>query len=239
MNAALANTPIMLDLSGTGIHTLSSTHGVMFDVAATGTAHKTGWVGDGSALLVMDHNGDGKINDGSELFGVGTKMANGSHAGNGFQALAEQDTNHDGKITAADANFNQIKLWTDANHDGKTDAGELHGLVDFGITSLNLDYTHGTAKDNGNLLGLVSSYTKADGSSHAMTDVWLAKDKPSTEPPKLHELLSAPQGDLLGGGTASTTATATTGHEPIATIGHVGYPLRGLVDDEHRQTPLI
>jgi hypothetical protein len=247
MNAALANTPIVLDLDGNGIQTVSATHGVVFDVAATGTAHKTGWVGGNDALLVMDRNGDGKINNGSELFGAGTQLVSGGHAANGFQALADQDTNHDGKITAVDANFNQIKLWVDANHDGKTDAGELHGLADFGITSLNLDYTHGTVKDNGNLLGLVSSYSKADGSTHAMTDVWLAKDKASTEPPpKLHELLSAPQGELLGGAGAATaptttaTTTVTAGHEPNATlIGHAGFHLRGLLDDENRQAPLI
>jgi hypothetical protein len=198
-------------------------------------------------LLVMDRNGDGKINNGSELFGVGTKLASGGHAANGFQALAEQDSNHDGRISAADAQFNQIKLWVDGNHNGVTDGGELHGLVDFGITSLNLDYTHGTAKDNGNLLGLVSSYSKADGSTHAMTDVWFAKDKASTEPPpKLHELLSGPQGDLLGSAAPATTPAVTaavtpaaTGHEPNATIGHVAFHLRGLVDDENRQMPLI
>ncbi len=45
--------------------------------------------------------------------------------------------------------------------------------------------------DNGNLLGLVSSYTTADGAQRAMADVWFARspDSPAAAPP-LDELLA-------------------------------------------------
>jgi hypothetical protein len=201
-------------------------------MAATGHAHQTGWIGAGSALLVMDRNGDGRINDGSELFGNGTRLGNGGRAANGFQALAEQDTNHDGRITAADAHFNQIQLWVDANHDGATDTSELHGLADFGIVSLNLDAVTGTQKDHGNLIGLVSSYTKTDGSSHAMADVWFAKESPL--PPKLSELLTAPSGELLGAAVPAPTPQTA----PVETA-HPAYHLRAPLEDEFRQAPLI
>jgi hypothetical protein len=232
LDAVLNVTPIVLDLSGEGIHTLSAAQGVSFDIAATGHAHQTGWIGAGNALLVMDRNGDGRINDGSELFGIGTRLGNGGRAANGFQALAEQDTNHDGKITAADAHFNQIQLWVDANHDGKTDAGELHGLADFGIVALSLDATAGTQKDHGNLIGLVSSYTKGDGSSHAMADVWFTKEP--QPPPKLSELLAAPSGELLG-----AAVPAQSSHTAPVETAHPAFHWRAPLEDECRQPPLI
>lgn len=42
-------------------------------------------------LLAIDLNGDGIINDGSELFGSSTAMPDGSIARLGFEALAQYD----------------------------------------------------------------------------------------------------------------------------------------------------
>ena len=55
---------------------------------------------------------------------------------------------------------------------------------------------------NGNLIGLVSSFTKADGSQHAMADVWFARDvapaeAQMAEPAKRFDLLIAAAADLL------------------------------------------
>jgi len=237
MNALLSVTPIVLDLDGNGIQTIAASNGVIFDVTATGnTANKFGWVGGNDALLVRDRNGDGKINDGTELYGSGTKLADGSRAGNGFSALAQEDSNHDGKISAADAGFKDIKLWVDGNRDGVTDAGELRGLADFGIVELNLERVTGTAKDNGNLIGLVSSYTKSDGSSNEMSDVWFAKDTATkaADAPKLTDLLAAPQGELLAG-SAAAPAAATA----VAPVAPAAFQLRGLLEDDNRQAPLL
>lgn len=81
----------------------------------------------------MDRNHDGQINNGTELFGTATQLANGQRAGNGYAALAEMDTNHDGKISAADAGWKDLQVWVDANHDGKVEAGELKTLHQLGI----------------------------------------------------------------------------------------------------------
>ena len=164
--------PIVLDLTGDGVSTASITQGVQFDVFGVNQKVNTGWVSGGDGLLVMDRNHDGTINGGTELFGVGTNLANGQKASNGYQALAELDTNHDGQISAADANFNELMVWVDQNADGVSEAGELHSLASLGITQLDLHATSSTAMDHGNLLGLVSSYTTADGASHDMADVW-------------------------------------------------------------------
>lgn len=52
---------------------------------------QTGWAGGDDGMLVWDRNGDGRINDGRELFGNETLLARGAKADNGFQALAELD----------------------------------------------------------------------------------------------------------------------------------------------------
>ena len=77
INALVGVSPIMLNLDGHGVSTVSAAHGVQFDLGGTGKTSQVGWVGGGDGLLVMDRNGDGKINDGRELFGAGTVLANG------------------------------------------------------------------------------------------------------------------------------------------------------------------
>jgi hypothetical protein len=202
-------TPIVLDLDGNGIQTLAASEGVHFNIYAIGGTEKVGWVGGKDGLLVRDINGDGVINDGRELFGSATQLADGSRAGNGYAAMAALDSNHDGKLTKADTHFSELKVWVDGNHDGITEAGELHGLVDLGIVELNLDYAKGTQVDHGNLLGMTSSFTTSDGKEHAMADVWFAKD--SAHPaPALGDLLAGPGHDLLAG------LPATPAHDAAA-----------------------
>ncbi|HLL18067.1 MAG TPA: heme utilization protein, partial [Rubrivivax sp.] len=238
VDALVIYSPIVLDLDGNGVQTRAAADGVMFDVAGTGTQHKIGWVGGGDALLVRDRNGNGTIDDGGELYGVGTRNAEGQRMGNGYAALALEDSNGDGKVNTDDAHFGELKLWVDANYDGKSDAGELRGLLEMGVLELNLNAFSSDRVDNGNLVALISSYTGTDGRSHEMADVWFAKDVSAGKPaPALNELLVSPQGELLVGGTA--TPSAATGAVAAAggTVMHTG-SLRGLLDDD-RQVPLI
>jgi hypothetical protein len=176
-NAAVATvkvnnaTPLMLDLNGDGVHTTAMAQGVLFDVTHSGQPVKTGWVDANDGLLARDLNHDGQIQNGSELFGNGTDTASGK-AADGYAALRQFDLNADGVINAQDAIFNELLVWTDRNGDGVSNAGELHSLASLGIASLNLNAVQGTQKDQGNTLGLVSSWTDTQGKTHAMADVW-------------------------------------------------------------------
>ncbi|HNB43478.1 MAG TPA: heme utilization protein, partial [Burkholderiaceae bacterium] len=181
LDAMMAATPLVLDLDGNGVSTLAAAHGVRFDINATGHAQQVGWAAATDGLLVRDLNQDGQIDNGRELFGAGTALANGQRAGNGYAALAALDSNHDGKITQADAAYGELKVWVDRNSDGVTETGELKSLADLGIVSMDLRAQTGTTSDHGNLLGLTSSYTTADGSSHQMADVWFAKQGSVTD----------------------------------------------------------
>jgi len=103
-------------------------------------------------------------------------MPDGSKAKDGYQALAALDSNLDGLIDARDAAFGSLKVWTDANGNGITDARELKSLDSLGIKAIALDAVKTNVVDNGNLIGLMGSYTKADGSVHTAADVWFSVD---------------------------------------------------------------
>jgi len=147
---------------------------VNFDLLANGQPVQTGWVGAGDGLLVMDLNQDGSINDGSELFGTSTVLADGSKAVDGYQALAQLDTNQDGVISSADAQFARLGVWVDGNADAQTGAGEVKTLAELNIAQLSLSALVTTDFNNGNLVGLTSSYQTTDGVTHTAADVWFA-----------------------------------------------------------------
>jgi hypothetical protein len=160
-------------LNGNGIQTLSLNEGTQFDLAAQGTPQHVGWVAPTDGLLVRDLNNDGVIQDGRELFGSSTALPDGQTAQDGYQALKALDDNADGVLDSQDAAFASLQVWVDSDSDAFTDAGELKSLADLNIASLSLQAQTGNSLDQGNLLGLVSSYQTTDGAQHAMADVWL------------------------------------------------------------------
>ncbi len=105
--------PLVLDLDGDGVEAGAV---VQFDHEGDGFMEATRWANQDNGVLVWDRNGDGVINDGSEVFGNNTALDNGKKAAHGFAALAELDSNGDGVITAADNNFAAIRVmrWTHA-----------------------------------------------------------------------------------------------------------------------------
>ncbi|MBZ5490968.1 MAG: hypothetical protein LAO76_08555 [Acidobacteriia bacterium] len=151
--APLECDPIILDLDGHGFELTSAASGVMFDIRATGKPIKIPWTSGASstAFLVLDRNGNGAIDDGTELFSnVSPQPLDPSP--NGFKALAQYDLpanggNGDGVIDAKDQVFPFLRLWVDANHDGICQPGELHTLADMDVYSLSVDYTLSGRKD--------------------------------------------------------------------------------------------
>jgi hypothetical protein len=166
-------TPLILDLNGDGVHTTTLGNGVVFDMLGNGQSLQTAWVDTTDGLLALDLNNDGLINNGTELFGDSTRLSTGNKATDGFQALAQYDGNHDGVIDGLDTVFANLKVWVDANHNGVSEAAELHTLAQLGVHSLKLATTPSTQMDNGNLLGLLSSWTDTSGHTHVVADVLL------------------------------------------------------------------
>jgi hypothetical protein len=100
----------------------------------------TDWIAPQTPWLALDRDGDGRINDGSELFGSMTRLPDGRTAQNGFEALRALDSNHDGRITPADALWSRLRLWSDVNQDRFSQRSELLPLSSRGIESLELDF---------------------------------------------------------------------------------------------------
>ena len=75
----------------------------MFDIDCDGKKDLISRPGKGSGFLTLDRNKDGRINDGSELFGA--------KSGNGFEDLKEFDSDGNGWIDENDEVFTKLKVW--------------------------------------------------------------------------------------------------------------------------------
>ena len=124
-----ACSPILVDLEGDGFRLTGLDDPVQFDIDATGEPRTISWTHASAddAFLVLDRNGNGRIDDGSELFGSSTAQPSSADP-NGFRALAvfdqpEHGGDGDGVMTAADGVFGQLGLWTDFNHDESLSPG--------------------------------------------------------------------------------------------------------------------
>ncbi len=124
--------------------------------------------------MVLDRNGNGTIDNGLELFGDSTHLPNGTQAKHGFEAIRPLDTNYDNKISATDAQFNELKVWRDLNQDGISQANELQGLAEAGVESINLqaDLTPELLA-NGNTIYGKGSFTRTTGTQDAAQSVAL------------------------------------------------------------------
>ena len=102
-DARKTNDPLVINFSGTAAQLADQRFA--FDLNADGTAsEQINFLAGGSGFLSFDRNGDGVINDGSELFGAKT--------GDGFAELAALDADNNGWIDENDAAYAQLSVWT-------------------------------------------------------------------------------------------------------------------------------
>lgn len=99
-----------------------------FDLDCDGKSDQISFVRPGSGFLTHDKNGDGVVNDGSELFGP--------QSGNGFAELAAYDQDGNGWIDEADEIYNGLRIWTRDAQGNET----LFALGEKGIGAIYLGY---------------------------------------------------------------------------------------------------
>ena len=157
--------PLLVDLLGNGFQLGGKADYVYFDILGTGIPLQLQWVGQNTAdaFLHVDLNGNGEVDDGSELFGVGTDLLDDEgKAGNGYLALSQYDEdinggNADGVISALDSVWSRLSLWNDSNADGVSQPGELTELADSDIRDIDLNVKANGRKDGaGNAMPLWS-----------------------------------------------------------------------------------
>jgi hypothetical protein len=148
-----------LGFSNSGGSTLSSASTTSAVVVINGSSNFSPTPFPGLQMPIANGNGNGKIDNGKEMFGGGV--------GEGFAKLDSFDTNRDGIVNTKDQGFDSLKIWQDRNSNGVTDRGELQSLSVFGIKSLNVDhiaYDQAAELDKqGNILGERGSVTTLKG----------------------------------------------------------------------------
>lgn len=153
--------PLVFDLENDGIHTKSGDEAVSFDLDGDGRAERISWIEAGDAFLWTDLNGNQRVDDGSELFGVGTVLHDGTRARHGYEALAmydlpEKGGDGNGRIDREDVIWNRLRLWRDQNGDGVCDAGEASPIHRFGVKEIGLDWVPAYWMDAAGTLHLLS-----------------------------------------------------------------------------------
>jgi hypothetical protein len=144
--------PIVISLyngNGVGHYRFTSAQdGVDFDINGDGVTERLGWTQANAdvAFLALDRNGNGTIDDGTELFGNHTIPG----VGNGYAALAELAYQasgvHVGDLRAGHPLFAQLQLWTDRNHNGLSEASELEPVSER-IAGVGLSYEESRRRD--------------------------------------------------------------------------------------------
>jgi len=177
--------PIIIDTARDGYHLTSAAEGVLFDLDADGTPERIAWTAADSddAFLAMDRNGNGRIDNGSELFGNRTpaygdradvRSANGFDALNFLEGPTYGSSKFDQVLDGNDAAFGRLLLWRDLNHNGISEPDELQTVTSGGLARISAEAKAAKRTDRyGNLFRLQGWVAWADGVVTKAWDVWL------------------------------------------------------------------
>ncbi|HEX8240488.1 MAG TPA: calcium-binding protein [Allosphingosinicella sp.] len=167
--------PLVIDLDGDGYEmTTQGNSSTYFEFDSDGFGERTGWMRGDDGFLVRDSNGNGKIDDVTEMFGNASTS--------GFAMLSGFDLNADGIIDPQDAIYAELKVWQDRDMDGVTDPGELKTLAELGIVSIALAATAPADPSfiGGNRLVDSGHFTWADGRTGNLADFALDINETAT-----------------------------------------------------------
>lgn len=163
---AVMTDPLVINFDGTGAQ-LENTR-FDFDLDSDGVPEQIASLRPNSGYLALDRNGDGQINNGSELFGPASD--------NGFAELAVYDEDANGFIDEGDSIYSQLGIWQ--RHSDCSSS--LFALGDKNIGAIYLGHALSPMqlKDSANnTLGEVVSsgfYLREDGSSGVIQQINLA-----------------------------------------------------------------
>lgn len=135
----MAVDPLVINLDGNAASV--SDQKFEFDIDGDGILDSISRLGKGSGYIALDKNGDGKINDGNELFGT--------KSGDGFEDLSRYDSDGNGWIDENDEIWDKLLIWTQ-DENGKD---QLYHLAQAGVGAIclkrvNTEFSLNSLKDN-------------------------------------------------------------------------------------------
>jgi hypothetical protein len=171
------NTPLVLSFDAGPIEMIAaeSTPMATFDISMRAdSCISTDWPTAVTPWLVVDLDGNGTIDGGHELFGSGSRLANGAHASNGFAALAEFDADANEVVDGSDPRFGELMLWRDWDADRFSTPDELTHLIDSGVLSLPVEYGVDVSCDERGNCGVQRASFEHIAGVGEVVDVYLA-----------------------------------------------------------------
>ena len=155
--------PLIINFDAPAAHLTDEKYG--FDINSDGSNEQISFAGQGSGFLMLDKNGDGRANNGNELFGT--------QSGDGFADLSAYDEDGNGFIDEGDSAYTELKIWV------KTASGsdQYFSLADKGIGAIYLGSVHTPFEiknEQNDLQGVVRSssfFLREDGSSGTVQQV--------------------------------------------------------------------
>ena len=164
--------PLVINLNNAPTNLSDSTWN--FDIDSDGVMDNLSMLSSGSGFLALDHNGNGSIDNGSELFGT--------RSGNGFKDLAQYDEDKNGWIDENDSVFTKLKIWVknDAGEDKLLDLkqGDI-GAIYLGSSTTNFSINNQTSNQTKGQIRQSGIYLKESGSVHTLQQIDLAKHNAS------------------------------------------------------------
>ena len=162
--------PVLLDLDGNGVKITEFGTSTQFTAGKDGLLHRSSWAGAGDGVLFYDPDGRNAITEERQyVFTDWAPTAQGD-----LEAIRQVwDTNGDGKLTSADAEFAKFKVMV-TNADGST---SVKTLAELGITEINLtaNATEITLPDGSRITGQ-TTFTRANGTPGTVANTTLVTD---------------------------------------------------------------
>lgn len=159
--------PLVINLEGNVAEVSDQTF--YFDIDADGIEDQISRLIASSGFLALDKNGDGKINDGSELFGT--------RSGDGFADLSAYDEDGNGFIDEGDPIWEKLKIWVmDENGDQ-----QLYSLSEKGVGAIYLGNVQtdfalkGTLNETNGMIRKTGFFLFENGNAGTVQHVDLAK----------------------------------------------------------------
>lgn len=157
--------PLVLNFDGDVAQVTDQTF--YFDLDQDGQKESIGKLGNSSGYLSLDLNGNGIIDDGSELFGT--------KCGDGFRDLTAYDEDGNGWIDENDSVWSKLKIWCKTPTEDK-----LYTLADKGVGAICLsnastDFTLQTEGKTGGIVRKTGVFLYENGQAGTVQHVDMVK----------------------------------------------------------------